>query len=283
MAADSRCRPVARLVTPGQAGDCPEFIPLMESISIARRGPGRPRTRPGTALADKAYSSAANRAWLRRRRIHAVIPVKEDQKKHRRARGRHGGRPPGFDSQRYKDRNVIERCFARLKQNRAVACRYDKRQIMFQGTIDIASIRIWLRDPVPDLRDTPHRPKGSLGEDLLVPRLLRPRDGFLPGPLRGPPLEPVSETDQGQKLVGVACQRAVVRGKIQLSAVPVDRDAFDLGSNPVVFRVAAGVFVPVAAPKLCPAPLRWTDAHAEYLLERVVGEFGFGGTVAFFI
>jgi hypothetical protein len=36
-------------------------------------------------MADKAYSSAANRAWLRKRGITAVIPVKEDQKKHRRS------------------------------------------------------------------------------------------------------------------------------------------------------------------------------------------------------
>jgi hypothetical protein len=63
----------------------------MDAIRISRRGKGRPRTRPGAALADKAYSSAANRAYLRKRGIKAVIPVKEDQKKHRRARGRAGG------------------------------------------------------------------------------------------------------------------------------------------------------------------------------------------------
>jgi hypothetical protein len=83
--------PVTRILTPGQHGDCPQFIPLPEQLRIARRGKGRPRTRPGRAMADKAYSSAANRAYLRRRGIQAVIPVKEDQKKHRRARGRAGG------------------------------------------------------------------------------------------------------------------------------------------------------------------------------------------------
>lgn len=66
-------------------------------------------SRPGRALADKAYSSAANRAYLRRRGIAAVIPVKEDQKKHRRARGRAGGRPPAFDAARYKERNTVEK------------------------------------------------------------------------------------------------------------------------------------------------------------------------------
>ena len=99
-------------------------------------------------MADKAYSSAANRAWLRKRGIAAVIPVKEDQKMNRRARGRSGGRPPAIDPGRYKERNTVERCFSKLKQFRAVATRYDKRDYMYQATIDVAPIRIWLRDPV---------------------------------------------------------------------------------------------------------------------------------------
>jgi len=106
LAADRRCRPVSRILTPGQHGDCPQFIPLLEAVRIARRGKGRPRTRPGRAMADKACSSAASRSWLRRRGISAVIPVKEDQKRHRRARGRAGGRPPAFDAARYKERNT---------------------------------------------------------------------------------------------------------------------------------------------------------------------------------
>jgi transposase len=100
-------------------------------------------------MGDKAYSSAANHAYLRKRGIKAVIPMREDQKKHRRGRGRAGGRPPVFDAGRYKERNTVERCSAKLKQFRAVATRYDKREFMYQGTVDVASIRIWLRDPVP--------------------------------------------------------------------------------------------------------------------------------------
>jgi len=149
LVADRRCRPIARLTSPGQHADCPRFIPLMESIRILRRGLGRPRRRPGRALADKAYSSAANRAYLRRRGIQAAIPVKEDQKAHRRNRGSAGGRPPVFDAGRYKERNTVERCVNKLKAFRAVATRYDKRECIYQGTVDVASIRIWLRDPVP--------------------------------------------------------------------------------------------------------------------------------------
>jgi len=39
----------------------------MDQLAIRRRGKGRPRTRPGAALGDKAYSSAANRTYLRKR------------------------------------------------------------------------------------------------------------------------------------------------------------------------------------------------------------------------
>ena len=49
----------------------------------------------------------------------------------------------------YTKRNTVERCFSKLKQFRAVATPYDKRERIYQGTIDVAWISIWLRDPVP--------------------------------------------------------------------------------------------------------------------------------------
>jgi transposase len=105
-------------------------------------------------MGDKPYSSAANRAYLRKRGIKAVIPVKEDQKAHRRARSQRGGRPPASGAACYRERNTVERCFSKLKQFRAIATRYDKRERIYQGTIDLASIRIWLHDPPQDLQDT---------------------------------------------------------------------------------------------------------------------------------
>jgi hypothetical protein len=57
----------------------------------------------------KAYSSRASRSRLRRRRIVAVIPEPSDQIAHRKRRGSRGGRPPVFDAEDYKRRNVIER------------------------------------------------------------------------------------------------------------------------------------------------------------------------------
>ena len=120
----------------------------MAGIRIARRGPGRPRTRPDQVLGDKAYSNRAIRATLRRRRITATIPEPADQVRNRQHRGSRGGRPPAFDEQAYKARNIVERTINKLKAFRAVATRYDKRDYMFRGNIDVATIRIWLRHPV---------------------------------------------------------------------------------------------------------------------------------------
>lgn len=141
---------LARVTSAGQRHDSLGFAPVMDRIRIRRKGQGRPRTRPGRVLADKAYSSKAIRTHLRRRGIKAVIPEPADQIKNRARKGRRGGRPPAFDREAYKLRNTVERTVNRLRQNRAVATRYDKRDFVWRGTIDVAGIRIWLRDPVPD-------------------------------------------------------------------------------------------------------------------------------------
>ncbi|MER5527248.1 IS5 family transposase [Streptomyces sp. NPDC002677] len=145
LAGEGGRRPLALLITPGQWGDAPQLIPVMERVRVARRDGGRPRTRPGHLGGDKAYSSRRSRLYLRRRQIKHTIPEPKNQRTNRQHKGSKGGRPAGFDRTIYKRRNEVERTINALKSFRAVATRFDKRAYVFYGTVTVASIRLWLR------------------------------------------------------------------------------------------------------------------------------------------
>ncbi len=88
----------------------------------------------------RLHASSSAGPPTRRRRIQAVIPARANE---------HLARAGDFDTAAYRQRNVVERCINKLKLFRALATRYDKRNYIYLGTIDVATIKIWLRDPVP--------------------------------------------------------------------------------------------------------------------------------------
>ncbi|WP_420708699.1 IS5 family transposase [Streptomyces sp. NRRL F-4474] len=143
LACDAAGRPLAFVLTGGNTNDCTQFTAVMDAIRVPRLGPGRPRTRPGHVIGDKGYSSKAIRTWLRRRGIGHTIPERADQVRNRARKGSLGGRPPAFDKEVYKHRNVVERCFNRLKQWRGIATRYDKTAQSYKAAVTLASILMW--------------------------------------------------------------------------------------------------------------------------------------------
>ncbi len=117
---DGKGRALAFILTPGQTADTSMLTATLSEIRIPGAR-GKPRSRPDRVLADKGYPSKVNRAWLREHGIAATIPERDDQIAHRRKRR---GRPIDFGDQqrtRYRGRNVVERCFNKLKQWRGIA------------------------------------------------------------------------------------------------------------------------------------------------------------------
>ncbi len=133
------------LLTPGQTNDSPLLPPLLDAVVVPRLAGGAPRRNPEVVIADRAYSAASNRTLLRRKRIQTVIPERRDQVANRKRKGRAGGRPPSFDAEIYKRRNVIERAFNRAKHWRAVATRYDKLAITYRAGVVLALVVEWLK------------------------------------------------------------------------------------------------------------------------------------------
>ena len=118
---DSRGRPIALEVTPGQLGDVRVALALISAVPPGRRLAG-----------DAAYDSDGLRRLLVERGTLPVIPNNPTRK-----------RPHPFDEDAYRHRNLIERMFCRLKDWRRIATRYDKLASSFAAAVAIAAVIIW--------------------------------------------------------------------------------------------------------------------------------------------
>ena len=84
-------------------------------------------------LADKGYDSQSNRAAIETIGATPCIPPRKNRKE-----------PIEYDRHLYKERNVVERYFSKIKQYRRVATRYDKKAANYHGFVWLASINIML-------------------------------------------------------------------------------------------------------------------------------------------
>ncbi len=93
-----------------------------------------PGPAPKVMLGDKGYDADAILADLDARGVAAIIPPKRNRTVQR-----------DIDDFLYALRNLVERCFSKLKHSRRLATRYDKTAESYIGFILVASIRLWVR------------------------------------------------------------------------------------------------------------------------------------------
>ncbi len=109
------------MLTPGNAHDCKVAEACLTAL-------------PPTAhlVADKGYDSQKLREWLEDRGTEPVIPPRSNRKVQY-----------AYDKTIYRERNVIERMFCRLKDWRRIATRFDRNITNFMAAIALAAAVIW--------------------------------------------------------------------------------------------------------------------------------------------
>ena len=123
MIADGLGRAVAFVLAPGQAHELPSAIPLLERL------PGVPMW----VVADRGYSSHAFREHIWERGARPTIPPKRNEE------------PVACPDWVYNNRNMVERLWARLKEWRAIATRYEKTACSFMGVLCLAAAIDWIK------------------------------------------------------------------------------------------------------------------------------------------
>jgi transposase len=113
---------VTLTLTPGQAADVTQAEALIAGVPAE------------VVIADKGYDSRAVVDAIEATGAEAVIPTQKNRAEQR-----------VIDRERYKDRNVAERFWSKLKQYRRVATRYDKTDVCFLGFVHVASVMVMLR------------------------------------------------------------------------------------------------------------------------------------------
>jgi transposase len=109
-------------VTPGQASDIGQAETLLADHE------------PEKVIADKGYDSDAFVKVIEERGAEAVIPPKSNRVA-----------PREYDRHTYKERNICERFWSKVKQYRRVATRYEKKAANFLAFVKVAAIMVMLQ------------------------------------------------------------------------------------------------------------------------------------------
>jgi transposase len=120
MAADAQGRPLRFILTGGHVHDVTQAWALVAGWQ------------PSHVIADKGYDSQPFVDSVTRVGALAVIPPRASRKSSR-----------AYDVELYKQRNLIERCFNKLKHFRRIATRYDRKAIYFLAFLYLAAASVW--------------------------------------------------------------------------------------------------------------------------------------------
>ena len=123
MVVDERGLPLRLAITPGQASDKATAPELIDALPT-----------PSVVIADRGYDWRYLVDLVRQRGGEAHIPTQRDRKVQR-----------SVDPYLYRQRNLVERFFCKLKHFRRIATRYDKLARNFLAAIALASARLWIR------------------------------------------------------------------------------------------------------------------------------------------
>ena len=123
MIADAAGRAVAFALAPGQAHELPQAVPLLARLPDV----------PMWVVADRGHSGHAFREHVWSLGARPAIPARRDEA------------PVACPEPIHNNRNRVERLWARLKEWRAVAARYEKTAASFLGALHLAAAPDWLR------------------------------------------------------------------------------------------------------------------------------------------
>lgn len=115
--------PIRLLLSPGQASDKAAAVPLIQSLS-----------RTDDLVADRGYDARTLIELAALRGVRAHIPTQRDRNVQR-----------SVDRLLYRQRNLVERFFSKMKHFRRVATRYDKLARNFLAAVALAAVRLWTR------------------------------------------------------------------------------------------------------------------------------------------
>ena len=120
-AIDALGNPVRLLLTAGQGSEIKQADTLIEGFI------------PDYVVADKGYDADTFIATIEACHATPVIPPKRNRKVSR-----------VYDKHLYKERNLVERLFQKLKNYRRIATRFERLAVTYQAMLSLVAALIWL-------------------------------------------------------------------------------------------------------------------------------------------